>query len=64
MSDNPWDAMRAALSQARSVMRAADDHAGVMADLLRGRLRNVPAYHLVALKRELRDFDAHTKRWK
>ena len=62
--DNAYDTMRAAIREARTTMRAADDAAGVLADILAGRLRHVPAHTLVKLKRELRDFDMHRKEWK
>lgn len=64
MDGNAWDTMRAALAQARAANAAADNYASQMGDMLRGRLRAVPAYILRDLKRELRDFDMHTKEWK
>lgn len=61
---NMFDEMRAAVSQAETTLRAADSVADSMARLLRGRLKSVPGYVLSDLKRELRDFNIHTKEWK
>lgn len=55
--------MRAAVSAAKDVQRAADQSANAMADLIRGRLRFVSERHLAELKRELRGFNIQTKRW-
>lgn len=62
--DNPWDAVRGAVQEARSLDRALDQYANTMADVLAGRLRKVDAGYLLRLKRELRDFNAHTGSWK
>ncbi len=64
MSDNAWDAMRRALDEARNTISAADNAADAMAKMLRGRLRHVNSWVLEDLKRELRDFNMHTKEWK
>ena len=62
---NIFDDTRAAVNQAMATLRAADEVAGDMAYLLKGRLRKVSnADTLKALKRELRDFDMHTGKWK
>lgn len=61
---NAYDEMRAGMAEARSYMKAADQYANQMADMLKGRLRNCSAYHLAALKKELRDFNMHTGQWK
>lgn len=61
---NPFDDIRAAVQQARDVNRACDGQANTLADLLEGRLRHVSGYRLAKLKRELRDFNIHTGRWK
>jgi hypothetical protein len=62
---NAWDEMNAALSEARSRMKAADDCATAMARILVGRLRKVTSSGaLCDLKRELRDFDMTTGKWK
>ena len=42
----------------------ADTTANKIAKFLVGRLRVVDSYWLIILKRELSDFNAHTKRWK
>lgn len=62
--NNPFDELRAALDQARMLNRALDNQADSMAHLLVGRLRNLSPYRLSALKRELRDYNIHTGRWK
>ena len=61
---NPFDEMRAAVSNAQSTLNAADEAAKTMAVLLKGRLRKVSPWVLAALKRELSEFNAHTKEWK
>ena len=74
---NKFDLMREAVAEAETTMRAADLMAADMAIMLVGRLRavNSRSYHirhteyrrtqaLKALKRELKDFDATTGRWK
>lgn len=63
-TDNPWDLMRAAVDRARNTIRAANHMVNQLAPLMVDRLRHVDSADLVRLKRELRDFDAHTKRWK
>lgn len=62
--DNPFDEMRSAVSRAKEVFRAATQCSNDMALLLRGNLRQCHSWHLQALKRELRDFNIHTGRWK
>lgn len=62
--DNPFDSIQAAIRQARETRQACKAHATAMASLLRGNLRDVGnSDHLVALKKELRDFNIHTGRW-
>ncbi len=61
---NSFDLMRQAVAEANQTMRAADDQANAMAGILRGRLRNCSEWNLKALKRELRDFNIKTGRWK
>lgn len=61
--------MEQAIREARQTMNAADHQAEVMVGLLLGRLRQAgtsysAAYALSRLKLELRDFNAHTKRWR
>jgi hypothetical protein len=68
MTDNAYDTMRAAMEVAETQMSAADSVAKTLADMLRGRLRKVSDQYgsgiLCDLKRELRDFDMVTRRWK
>lgn len=61
---NPWDELRSAIAQAKELNRACDNSANSMALLLRGRLQHVDSWHLTALKRELRNFNMHTGKWK
>jgi hypothetical protein len=61
---NKFDEMRAAVSEAKQTLHAADDVAKSMAGLLRGRLRHCYYSDLVALKKELKGFNMHTGRWK
>lgn len=62
---NVWDDMQAAVAASKNTLDAADFVAGDMASLLRGRLRHVKQYWVLAdLKRELQDFDVHKKEWK
>lgn len=56
--------MREAVQEARITMMAADRVVSEMAGLLRGRLRNVYSRTLADLKKELRNFNAHTGEWK
>jgi hypothetical protein len=62
--NNVFDDMRAALTHARETMRAADNVADGLAEVLVGRLRHVRPSVLAKLKRELRDFDMNRKDWK
>lgn len=61
---NRFDEMRAAVAEARVTLRAADSTADNMAGLLQGRLRHVSGCRLAQLKKELSQFNAHTKEWK
>jgi hypothetical protein len=56
--------MRAAYVEAEETVRAADGIVNSMAKMLIGRLRKANPSLCVALKRELRDFNISTKRWK
>lgn len=60
---NAWDEMRIAMDEAKARMDAVDSYASEMARLLQGRLRHCSRYVLAELKRELRDFNIHTKEW-
>lgn len=63
--NNAFDEVRLAVRQAREQFRAADSVAYDMAELLRGRLRNVGSKTVLSsLKRELRNFDAVTGKWR
>lgn len=59
-----YDEAQKVLEVARSSMVQADRIGGDIAALLHGRLRHVPSYHLKRLKRELRDFNIHTEKWR
>lgn len=74
---NNFDLMRDAVKEAETTIRAADQMAVDIAFMLVGRLRavNNDKYHprhgdysrtqvLKALKRELKDFDASTGKWR
>lgn len=61
--DNPFDEMQRALNLARTVQEAADANAARMASMLRGRLRKCNRWDLAALKKELKNFNAHTHEW-
>jgi hypothetical protein len=62
---NQFDAIRYAVQEARDQLRAVDEQAANMAGLLVGRLRRVGREdYLRELKRELRDFDMTTGKWK
>jgi hypothetical protein len=62
--DNPFEEMRSAVSRAKEVFRAVEQCSRDMARLLRGNLRQCNDWDLKALKRELKDFNIHTGRWK
>lgn len=52
------------ITAARETLRNADRQANEMAKLIVGRLRHVDGWVLDNLKRELRDFNMHTRSWK
>jgi hypothetical protein len=57
--------MRQALTNARQTMNAADNVAAELAGMLPGRLRKISdTSTLIALKRELKDFNIQTGRWR
>ncbi len=58
-----WD-IRRALNGARQTLAAADTAASESAGLAVGRMRHVDTDVCAALKRELRDFNLTTMRWK
>jgi hypothetical protein len=63
---NAWDTLRDVLAQARDIDNAISSHAERMAEMLNrpGNLRRVSAYELKKMKRQLRDFDMTTGKWK
>jgi hypothetical protein len=62
--ENPFDAIRDAVMQARELNRSVDTQANTLVDLIDGRLQHVSAYRLKRLKQQLRGFNAHTGEWK
>ena len=58
-----WD-MRREINKAKETLRNADEIAKNIAYVMRGRLRQVDGSTLAALKKELKDFNAHTWTWK
>lgn len=61
---NKFDEMQEAVREARLTLRAADDVAAAMANLLVGRLHFAGPDTLRKLKKELREFDMVTGEWK
>lgn len=61
-----YSEMAEAIDDAEVQIRLADTFVAQMAKFICWRLRggNVSGRVLAALKRELRDFNAHTKQWK
>lgn len=59
-----FDEATDAIAGAKQTMASADRMAQELGSLLRGRLRKVSGYVLEDLKKELRDFNAHTRNWK
>jgi hypothetical protein len=55
-----------AVQDAKNTLEKADSCTGQLARMMAGRLResNASAYTLAKLKRELRDFNIHTGKWK
>lgn len=67
--DNAFDEVERALQQARMVNTACDQQTGAMAMMIAGRLHNIGDKYqhreaLIALKKELRDFNMVTGCWK
>lgn len=62
--ENTYDTFRKAMGEARQVNAAADSIANDMAEALEGRLRKVSTWKLRRLKRELSQFNSHTRKWK
>lgn len=62
---NPFHKIRRAVAAAETTLLAADLAATDLARLLCGRLRRVNAsWLLIALKKELRSYDARTRSWR
>ncbi len=64
---NKWEEMRSAYKQAEQQIKAADNVVVDMARMIKGRLRTFAYFDcdvLAALKKELRDFNIQTRRWK
>jgi hypothetical protein len=59
-----WSQVNQAVSEVRAADQAVTDHARQMGRLLKGKLRHLDPSDLVALKRELQDFNGITKKWK
>lgn len=61
-----WEEFRKAFNGAKSTIQTADSHVADMAGMIRGRLRSsgVPGYILRDLKKELENYNMHTKEWK
>ena len=53
-----------AVREAKAVLERVKSSANIMAGLLSGNLRSVSAYRLKQLKKELKDFNMHTEKWK
>lgn len=56
--------MQGEIDDARRTLEHADQLAQQLARLLQGRLRKVHSWTLKGLKRELRDFNMHTGKWR
>jgi hypothetical protein len=61
---NKFDEMRQAMREAEQTLDAARSVASQMASMLVGKLRQCSESDLARLKRELRDFNIHTGRWR
>lgn len=62
---NTFDEMDAAVQDAERTLRVADELATRIARFLVGRLRKVNSQWILAdLKRELKDFNMQTQKWK
>ena len=59
-----WDDFWKSFADARNTMSQADSVADRMAGMLVGRLHKCSGYTLAKLKRELRDFNIQTHKWK
>ena len=60
-----WSEFRQAFDEAKRTINTADNHIGDMARMISGRLKNgnISDYVLAELKRELQNYNIHTKLW-
>jgi len=61
---NYWDEIRNALDAAKEADTAVKMHARQMGGLLVGKCRHLSCSDAEALKRELQDYNIHTRNWK
>lgn len=59
-----YNALYAAVGETRRMRQAIKEYANQMAALLPGNLHHVDSDTLMKLKRELANYNTHTKRWK
>ena len=61
-----WNDFKTAFDDAKNTVRQADSVVADMARMVAGRLKNsnVSHYVLEELKKELADYNLHTKEWK
>ena len=61
-----FDEMNEAVKQAQQTLRMADVFTHRMATMIAGRLQKADVYHdtLVSLKKELENYNMHTRSWK
>jgi len=62
--NNPFTAMQEAIAQSRQLNRAIEQNSYALGYLLRGNLRYCSRRDLVAMKKELADYNMHTGKWK
>lgn len=62
--NDPFKEIREALYEAERLKRACERSANDMAMLLKGNLRSVSGWNVKDLKKELRDFNMRTMKWK
>jgi hypothetical protein len=60
----PFTAIREAVIQSRQLNRAVEQNAYAMGSLLKGKLRYCSRSDLVAMKKELSEFNMNTGKWK
>ena len=62
--NNPWDELTAALQAAQEVNNAVRSHRDSMLRILDGNLKGASVYYLDKIKRQLRDYNIRTGKWK